>query len=144
MPQICVTRELGSAPEAVFDAWLDPASACRWLFKTPTGEMVRVEIDGRVGGSFTIVERREGEDVAHVGEYLEIAKPARIVFKFGVPKYSPERDRVAVEIEPADGGSRVTITQDLNPGYAAFAASVEQGWRDILEGLAATLGPGPV
>jgi hypothetical protein len=28
-------------------------------------QMVRVEIDARVGGQFVIVERRDGEDVEH-------------------------------------------------------------------------------
>jgi uncharacterized protein YndB with AHSA1/START domain len=40
-----VTRSFTATPERVFDTWLNPAMACRFLFATPTGEMVRV--DGR-------------------------------------------------------------------------------------------------
>ena len=67
-----VTRRFGASPERVFDAWLDPERAGRFLYATAEGEMVRVEIDARVGGRFVIVERRDGQDVEHTGEYLEI------------------------------------------------------------------------
>jgi uncharacterized protein YndB with AHSA1/START domain len=62
---IVITRRFAFSIERVFDAWLDPAKASKFLFTTPTGKMVRVEIDARVGGSFNIT-RRDGDDVEHV------------------------------------------------------------------------------
>src|SRR5436305_1640119 len=67
-----VIRRFNASPERIFDAWLDPVQAGKWLFATPSGKMVRVEIDARIGGLFTIVERRDGEDVKHTGEYIEM------------------------------------------------------------------------
>src|SRR5262249_39504198 len=62
-----VTHRFTASPERVFDAWLDPAKAAKFLFATPTGRMVRAEIDPRVGGTFAFVDRRDGEDVEHTG-----------------------------------------------------------------------------
>src|SRR4029450_4243428 len=93
-PSVRIVRRFNYPAERVFDAWLDPALAGKWLFATSSGQMVRAEIDPRVGGRFTFTDRREGEDVEHSGEYLEIDRPSRLVFTFGVPKYSADLDRV--------------------------------------------------
>jgi uncharacterized protein YndB with AHSA1/START domain len=133
-----VTHGFSASAERVFDAWLDPKRAGKWLFATPTGQMMRVEIDARVGGSFVFVDRRGGEDVEHVGEYLEIDRPRRLVFTFTVPKYSTKSTRVTVEIERAGDGCKLTLTHEgVLPNYAS---QTESGWKGILEKLAATLG----
>src|SRR6185503_710871 len=99
-----VTHRFGASAERVFDAFLDPAKAGRFMFATPTGQMVRVEIEPRVGGRFTFVDRRDGEDVEHSGEYLEMHRPRRLVFSICVPKYSKNVDRVTIEITPLASG----------------------------------------
>jgi uncharacterized protein YndB with AHSA1/START domain len=135
-----VTHRFSASAERVYDAWLDPARVGRWLFATPTGTVVRAEIDARVGGRFHIVDRRDGEDVLHTGEYLELDRPRRLVFTFGVPKYSPEFDRVTVEIKPAGSGCELTLTHDVTPQWADGARG---GWVGILEALATALGEPP-
>ena len=134
---ITVSRHFDASPERVFDAWLDEKTAGQWLFATPTGQMVRVEIDPRVGGRFTIVERRDGEDVEHTGEFLEIDRPRRLVMTFGVPKYSPNMTKVTVEITPSGSGCDLTLTSDNIE--AEWADRTRQGWGTILEALAKTL-----
>ncbi len=134
--KVRVTRRFAASPERVFDAWLDPEKAGRFLYATATGEMVRVDIDARVGGRYSIVDRRDGEDVEHTGEYLEIDRPRRLVFTLQVPRYSEEVDRVTVEIEPADGGSELTLIHETSPEWAEQSG---EGWRMILDGLAEVL-----
>jgi uncharacterized protein YndB with AHSA1/START domain len=136
-----VTHRFSASAERVFDAWLDPEKACKFLFVTATGQMVRTEIDARVGGRFTLVERRAGEDVAHVGTYVEIDRPRRLVFMLSVPKYSKEESKVSVEIKPLASGCELTLTQEMLPGMAEFRGRTEDGWRRILEGLAEQLSP---
>jgi uncharacterized protein YndB with AHSA1/START domain len=137
------SHTFAASAERVYDAWLDPRTAGKWLFATPTGNMVRVEIDARVGGSFTFTDRREGEDVEHVGEYLELTRPRRIVFSLRVPKYSQQSDRVAVDIVPLAGGCEVTVTHEFGPSMAATpetATKAQTGWAGVLRELARTLG----
>jgi uncharacterized protein YndB with AHSA1/START domain len=133
-----VSHRFTAAPERVFDAWLDPETAGKWLFATPTGQMVRVDIDARVGGKFVFTDRRDGEDVEHVGEYLEIDRPRRLVFTFGVPKYSPVMTRVTIDITPTDTGCDLTLTHD--GVLPEWASATETGWTMILGQLERSLG----
>ena len=132
-----VRHRFSQSAQRVFDAWLDPAKAAKFLFATATGQMVRTEIDARVGGRFVFVDRRDGEDIEHVGEYLEVDRPRRLVFRFAVPKFSTEFTRVIVEIVPSGGGCELTLTHEgVLPDYTS---RTEGGWTMILEGLAAAL-----
>lgn len=140
LTSVRVARRLPAPPERVFDAWLDAAAVGRWLFATPTGEMVRVEVDPRVDGGFTIVEWRDGEDILHEGRWLELGRPRRIAFDFAVPRYSSQTSRVTVDIAPAEGGSELTLTHEMPEVPAEAARKTEEGWSGILTGLARELG----
>ena len=76
---ITVSRNIAAPPDQVFDAWLDPAVAKHFLFATPDGEIIRCEIDARVGGRFFIVDRRKDGDAEHHGEFTEIDRPNRFI-----------------------------------------------------------------
>ncbi len=133
-----VTRRFDASPESVFDAWLDPAKAIKWLFATPTGRMVRVEIDARVGGLFNFTDRRDGEDIEHVGTYFDIDRPRRLVFTFAVPKYSDLYTRVTIELAPLATGCELTLTHEgVLPQYIEPS---QKGWGMLLDALARALG----
>ncbi len=46
----------------------------------PNGNIVRCENNPKVGGYFIFVDRREGDDIEHIGQYLELDKPNLIKF----------------------------------------------------------------
>ena len=134
-----VTRRYAASPERVFDAWLDPKVAAKFLFATPTGQMIRAETDPRVGGAFVFVDRRpDMGDVEHVGTYLEIDRPRRLVFEFAVPKYERQKTRVAIDIEPDGDGARLTLTHE--GVFEEWVTRTEHGWGMILDALGKALG----
>ena len=132
-----LTRRLDAAPERVFDAWLDPKIASRWLFTSQASQANATEIDARVGGKWRITDRRGGVDYVGLGEYLEIDRPRRLVFTFGMPQFSPAFNRVTVEIEPDGTGSILTLTHEGVPG--TDKAGLEMGWGEMFDQLTATL-----
>jgi uncharacterized protein YndB with AHSA1/START domain len=132
-PVVRVSYRFDASAERVYDAFLDPEKASKFMFTTPTGEIVRCEIDARVGGAYTIVDRRNGEDVEHTGEYIELERPRRIVFTLRVAKYSSDSSRVTIEIAPLSRGCELTLTQEMKPEYASMKKRVQAGWTDIFE-----------
>ena len=131
---ITVTHRYRAPPEQVFDAWLDPAKARRFAFATPSGEMIVAEIDPRVGGKFNFTDRRpDMGDVAHLGEYLEIDRPRRLKFSFGVPQFDPAMTTVTLDFKAVDGGCELTLTHE---GVAPeWAEATPKGWEMILGSL---------
>jgi uncharacterized protein YndB with AHSA1/START domain len=137
-PVLRVSRDYDFPPETVFDAWVDPATARKFLFTTEDGDVVRCDIDPRPGGRFTITDRRpDTGDIDHVGEYLEVDRPRRLVFTFGVPKYSPDMTTVTLDIAPKGSGCTLTLTHHGVP--PEWREQTVEGWGMILAGLAKTL-----
>ena len=118
--------------ETVYGAFLDVDTARKFMFATPSGEMVVAEIDPRTGGSFTFVDRRDGVDVMHIGEYLEIQHPKRLVFSLIVPQYSSESTRVALDFIWKN-----TSVCDVMLRHSGVAKEHEEqaaiGWKDMLK-----------
>lgn len=142
MAELTVTHRYPFPAEKVFDAWLDPKVASRFLFTAPGGRIVRCDIDARPGGRFTIVDRREGTGemsggIEHVGAYLEIDRPRRLVFTFAVPQFDPTETTVTVDIAPDGDGCRLTLTHtDVPPEWVE---QDREGWTMILGALEAAI-----
>ena len=133
---VTVEREFAAPIERVFDAWIDPEKAKHFLFATPGGEIVRCDIDARVGGRFLIVDRRADGDAEQHGKFLEIERPRRLVFLFRGPGTEEgEWSKVSVELEQTGGGCRLKLTHEIPPKWASYAEPVRTGWTMILDNL---------
>jgi uncharacterized protein YndB with AHSA1/START domain len=140
-----VNRRLNVAVDRVFDAWLNPALAARFLFATRTGNILHCEIEPAIGGSFTVTDRRpvsDGDesffDAQHRGTYVEIQRPSRLAFDLNVEPYSDAATRVMIDFVPMGVSmSEVVLTHDLGEGADAKANAerTRLGWERMLEQL---------
>ena len=131
---LVVRHRYDASPERVFDAFLTAKVARLFMFATAHGEMIEAEIDAKVGGRFVFTDKRpDMGEVRQVGEYLEIDRPRRLVFTFGVPQFDPAMTTVTIEIAPAGSGCELTLT---HAGVGAdWREGTADGWAKILAGL---------
>lgn len=140
-----VTHRFAASAERVFNAWLDPRQVEVWGAAAerqgPRGEMVRVCIDARVGGSFSWQVRRGGALVEHVGTYLEIERPRRLVFTWAVAGHGDETpSKVTIEITPLGTGCEVALTHEMDPKWKDFVERAAAAWSLMLRYIAEALG----
>jgi uncharacterized protein YndB with AHSA1/START domain len=135
-----VTRRFDAAPERVFDAWLSPELIGRWMFGPALRdeEVVRITLDARVGGRFSFLVRRQGNEIDHVGRYVEIDRPRWLVFTWAVAADAEDASRVTIDIVPQGTACELTLTHEMQPQWADFAGRVREGWTKMLEALATT------
>lgn len=136
------TKRFTVSAERVFDAWLDVNWLGRWMFGPSVRDerIVRLGCEPRVGGKFSFVVDRQGNEVDHVGEYLEIDRPRLLVFTWGTRDTLPETSRVIVEIAPTADGCEVRVTHVMAAKWADFADRAAGSWRKMLDALAVALG----
>ena len=137
-----VTHRYNAPAERVFDAWLTPAVAARFLFGTRTGNILHCEIDPQVGGSFTVTDRRpvtDGEEsffeAQHRGVYVEIDRPGRLAFDLNVGLYVDAPTRVTIDVVPMGTTlCDLVLTHDLGDSdhARAIAERTRQVWTNML------------
>lgn len=140
--QAVVVRHFPHPAARVFDAWLDAGFLGRWMFGPGVRDerIVRLTLDARVGGSFSFVVDRHGNEVDHVGEYVEIDRPRRLVFTWATRDSLPETSRVTVEITPRDDGCDLKLTHELGDDWIEYVAPAAGAWSKMLESLGRALG----
>lgn len=134
-PVVRVEKLFRHSRERVFDAFLDPLRIDQWLFHTPDGVMEQADYDPVVGGSFAIFERRGAELARHFGRFVEIDRPARVVFEFRVDEAADPATRVTVTFAEDRDGCVVVLSHDLSPAWASYVDRTVAGWTMILDNL---------
>jgi uncharacterized protein YndB with AHSA1/START domain len=136
-----ISRRFDTSADRVFEAWLQPALIGRWMFG-PTlrdEEILRLDVDLRVGGAFSFLVRREGVEIDHVGRYLVFERPTRLVFTWGILGESVDESHVVIEICPLATGCELRLTHEIPAPWASYAERTRSGWTHMLKALAKTL-----
>jgi uncharacterized protein YndB with AHSA1/START domain len=133
-----IARSFDAPAETVFDAWLDTEQLGRWMFgpRVRDEEVVRLSVEPRVGGAFSFLVRRQGTEIDHVGKYLQVDRPRRLSFTWGVAGESAEESVVTIDLTPQVSGCELTLTHEMDPKWADYAERVEGSWTKMLESLA--------
>jgi len=125
-------------PERIFDAFLDKNMVGRFMFgpEIREEEIVQLQNEPWVGGSFSYVVRRQGKTFEHTGEYIEINRPRRLVFTWAV-KQDPSNNtsRIVIDISPIIDGCELTLTHEMPRGQEDFVEKGKQAWGKMIDKL---------
>ncbi|MFF5399677.1 SRPBCC domain-containing protein [Peribacillus butanolivorans] len=144
---LTMIRRFDVPAERVFEAWLNPELMRKWFFTMESTNKV-ANNEPIVGGTWEIVDHREGKDYRAVGKFIEVDSPSKLVFTFKMPQFSDTEDRITVEINPFENGCEMTFTQlivvpheegwteeDIEKAHDENKSQTEQGWGYMFEGL---------
>lgn len=129
---IILGREFDAPRSLVWEAWTKPEHTARWWgpngFKTITREM-----DLRVGGLWVYnMIGPDGSEYPNRIEYIEIVKPARLVYRNGTSADDPEWFRATITFMEFMGRTRVNMisvfpTREAREEVASKYGAVEGG-----------------
>jgi len=144
---LTLTRSFDVAPEAVYDAWLNPEMMRKWLFTLEETNKA-TQNEPQVGGSWEIVDHREGIDYRAIGEYLEIAPSQKLRFTFKMPQINELEDMITVELKEHQQDAMMTFTDlihvpheenltpsDIDKALGEHRNNNEWGWNLMFMGL---------
>ena len=132
--EILITRSFPAPADLVFEALTKPEHVRRWWAPRSRGELLRCEIDFRVGGSWRYVMRTtQGVEVGFSGKFMEIEVPTRVV---QTEIFDPFPDAAAiVTVRLSERAGYTTLTsRSLYPSQAVrdqvIASGMEGGMRE--------------
>ncbi|HEX6274645.1 MAG TPA: SRPBCC family protein [Polyangiaceae bacterium] len=149
---VLLARRLAQNPELVFDAWLDPAKIQKWIVgASPSDQVSRIAVEPQVGGTFSFLVVRDGRELEHLGGYVEIHRPRRLAFTYGVAVgptttgvrpatagAGPAGTLVTLDFAPAGAGTELRLTHEAVPEEQAL--QTEESWSKIIQALANSIG----
>ena len=133
---LSLLRTIKASPEAVYAAWLDPATIARFMAGSSDQRVTEARTDPRVGGAFRIVMTSD-KDVVHQGVYRDLVPHELICFTWESP-YSLADSEVTITLSPVADGTEIALTQVRFLTEGARDGH-KGGWAHILDRLASLL-----
>lgn len=113
VPNSTIVRTFAAAPDAVFVAWVTPASFAAWWGGSGVDvPLDSVSMDVREGGSWraTMILGNGLPDIHWFGEFVEVHRPDRLVLTL-TDRPGDERAHVTVTFTAVDGGTEMRFRQ---------------------------------
>ena len=145
--EVLIERTIDAPREAVFGAWTDPRSLCRWF--APRGCTIEFRsIEVVPGGSFhSCIRTPDGHECWCAGKYLAIVSPEQIVFTMSVcdaagnavtardagmdPEW-PDETVVTVSLRDLGGKTALTLHQTVSEALARRTGA-HPSWLQMLD-----------
>ena len=123
--EMAVTRTINGPARIVFEAFTKAELFKRWWVPKSFGlTLLSCELDVRVGGTYRLVFRHVGSDMAFFGRYPEVTPNSRLVWTND--EGGDDGAVTTVTFEEA-GGKTVVVLRDLYPSKEALDAAIASG-----------------
>ncbi len=137
LEQFFILKRIFPAPcEKVFEAWKDPEKLRQW-FGPNKFTVPEIEVDYRVGGSYSVImQSPEGEQHHVAGSYQEIIENKKIVktWIWQNGALAGVETTVTIEFIALDNKAEVVLTHEGFPNEDV-AGHHNKGWTSIYDNL---------
>ena len=132
LPSVTIVRRIKAKPAKVWAAITEPKLMMQW-WGPDAGPTLRAEADVRPGGRFSVVFRLlNGDEHNPTGIYQEVIPEKKLVFTWEAPGMPEQESLVTFQLEPFDGGTRLTLLETAVDELAEPPAAHDDntgGWR---------------
>jgi uncharacterized protein YndB with AHSA1/START domain len=140
-----ITRTFAAPPEAVFDAWVTPATFAAWWGGSAAEVPIdSVFLDARPGGTWkaTMILRPE-MTFDWRGEYLEVDRPNKLVL---TTTFQPgdEREVLTVILTSVEGGTEMVFSQTGGNLTTEEYEGTTIGWQAVFDAVDGVLAGTPI
>ena len=139
---VSISRTIPAPAEKVFDRWLIPTFVGNWMFGDHLGneKVVDLQNEVRPGGSYNYTIRRNGKEVLHDGEYLQIDRPKRLSFTWReTAKKNAHKSKVNLSLDALEGKTKLKLSLQIDQTLEHYADEIKQQWSERLKVLAGQL-----
>lgn len=152
--EVLITRMIDAPRALVFKAWTTPQHLAQWF--APHGCAIEfIRLDVRLGGTIhSCIRSPQGDECWCVGEYVELAEPARIAYTMALADSAgkrlpsaaagkdddwPSETTVTVTFDEVGGRTRLTLHQTVREDVARRTGALPS-WLQMLDRLEKLLG----
>ena len=139
---VSLSRTIASPAEKIFDRWLIPTFVGNWMFGEHLGneKVVDLQNEVRPGGTFNYLIKRNGKEVLHDGEYLQIDRPKRLSFSWReTAKKNAHKSKVSLTLDPQEGKTKLRLSLQIDQSLEYYGEEIKQQWAERLKVLSAQL-----